>query len=342
MKIKYYIIYALFLTSIQRGYTQESIVMKVQFPYTTTLRSKSFKVPDVIVGKTPALVVTNDFVVVLRTFTEPLFQIFDYPDCEYLGAIGRLGKGPNELELPDARTGIRTQTGFKVFDEHKGYIYLNLLQYKKNKSFDIKDIKLPGELFILNDPIQLNDNVIIGLPEMWKTKKMNVRYNIQTEKITYFGEYPDVFPKRYRQLYWGAYWRHSVARPDGTKFASFFDEVKMFRIYNDSGNIEVEKVMKTFNLFEGNNFSKKPKKVYYSTVRATNKYIYALCLDAYRNKLFDSYPSIEIWDWHGNPVAKLILDHHIQSFDITPDGKGIYAMDRDISNEIFYYNLKFQ
>ena len=331
----------LFLTSIQKSYTQESIVMKVRFPYTTSLRSKAFKVQDVVIGKMPALVVTNDFVIVLRTFTEPLYQIFSLPDCKYLGGIGHLGKGPVDFELPDARTGMRTKEGFKIFDVNKGYIYVNLLQYKKKKGFDIKVIKMPGELYVLNDPIQLNDNVIIGLPEMWKTNKMYVRYNIQAEKITYFGEYPAVFPERYRHLYWGAYWRHSVSKPDGTKFASFFDEVKMFRIYNDLGNIEVEKVMKIFNLFKGNNFSKKPKKYYYKTVRADNRYIYALCLDAYRNKLLDSYPSIEIWDWNGNPIASIKLDHHIKSFDITPDGKGIYAMDREISNEIFYYDLNF-
>ena len=318
---------------------QEKIVKEIRFPYSATIKSKSFQVQDVVFGKTPALVVTNDYVVVVRTFTEPLFQIFSLLGLAYLGGVGRKGKGPDELEFPDARTAVKTNNGFKVFDVHKGYMYVDITGYKNKKEFTIKNLKVPGELYILNDAIQLNDSIIIGLPEGWKTDKLNVMYNIHTGKINYFGSYPTIFPERYKNLYWGAFWRHSVAKPDGTKFASYFNGVKMFRIYNASGRVEVEKIMKVFKLFEGKSFSQDPKKVYYNVVRAGDKYIYALDLDEYREKLLESYPAIEIWDWQGNPVARLTLDHHIQSFDISPDGNGIYAFDREITNEILYYDL---
>ena len=317
---------------------QEKIYTDVHFPIQKDVKSKSISVPIDLYGKTTSLVVTDDYIIFVRSFLDPLFYVFDIKNYSFLGSFGRRGKGPNEFELSDARTATKFKNGIRVFDIHKGFAYIDLSEFRSKKKYNIKFIRLPGELYLLNDAIQLN-NRVIGMPDIGKSDKMYVLYDLLSEKITYFGEYPEIFNKKYKKFFWGVFWRHSAAKPDCTRFVSFFDGVKMFRIYDENGDLKVEKIIKTFKIFEENSISKNPKKAYYKTIRVTDKYIYALCLDEFRNQLLRSFPVIEVWDWMGNPVCKLMLDQHIQTFDISDDGKILFAVDREVSDKLFIYEI---
>ena len=131
-----------------------------------------------------------------------------------------------------------------------------------------------------------------------------------------------------------------MVKPDGTKFASFFDKFKMFRIYNNSGVLEKEVIM----MINEDIFDPKRKRgtsmIYYRVVKVSNKYIYAMCMNEYSDKLLETNPSIEIWDWDGNPVAKLNMNNPIFTFDVTMDDKKLYCIDRVEIDKIFVYNLE--
>lgn len=315
---------------------------KINFPIERSITPNIVEVPPVIYAQTPGVVLSGNYLVVMRSFSNPLYSVFEVPDCKYLGDFGNLGRGPKEFEIPDARTATETERGFKIFDAIKGLLYVDITNFSINKKFTVNQLKLPGELIILNDPIQLNDSLIYGLPYVGKSEKLFVKYNIKSSEVSYFGEYPSFYPKKNREQYWGLLWRHSIVKPDKTKFAIFFDHFKMFRLYNSSETLEKEVIME----IPDNLFNPKRKSgnlmIYYSVVKATDEYIYALCMNEHLDELVNSNPTIEIWDWNGNPIAKLYMKNSIFSFDVTNDNKKLYCIDRQITDKIFIYNLNFK
>lgn len=321
---------------ILQGGSVKSNNEEIKFPIEKSINFTAIEVPPVVYAKTPGVVITGNYLIVMRSFSSPLYFVFEMPDFKYLGEFGRLGKGPNEFEVPDARTARATENGFKIFDTDKGLLFVDLTSFFPSKSFKVKQIKLPGELYILNDAVQINDSIICGMPYVGKTEKLYVKYNIHNSKLNYFGEYPAFFPKGNKDNYWGLIWRHSIVKPDGTKYASFFARFKLFRIYNNSGLLIKEKTMEVLeNILD----PKRKFVTYYDVIKATNQYIYALCLNGQLNET-DNYPTLEVWDWDGNPVAKLKLQNFVFSFDITKDNKKIYCMDREIEDKIFVYDLE--
>ena len=328
--LKFYFICFLLLL----GFNTNSKNGEIKFPIEKSISPSAIKVPPVIYAKTPGVVITGNYMVVMRSFSDPLYSVFEIPDCNYLGDFGTLGKGPKEFEVPDARTASATEKGFRIFDTRKGLLLIDITNFSINKSFEIEQIRLPGELYILNDPVQINDSIIYGMPYVAKSEKLFVKYNIQSSEVDYFGTYPSFCPKESKDNYWAMLWRHSVIKPDGTKFASFFARMKMFLIYNNSEVLEKEVLI---NIPE-NIFDPKRRRgnimTFYKEVKATNEYIYALCLNEPESKT-----SLEIWDWQGNPVAKLNLDNQIFSFDITNDNKRLYCIDQIIIDKIFVYEI---
>jgi len=60
----------------------------------------------------------------------------------------------------------------------------------------------------------------------------------------------------------------------------------------------------------------------------TQKFIYLLYSgNLYHSEFLDYGNEIFVYDWEGNPVKKLLLDRHINSFTVTADNNIIYASD---------------
>lgn len=66
---------------------------EIKFPVEKSISPSVYKVPPVIFAKTPGVVISGNYFIVLRTFSDPLYSVFEMPDCNYLGDFGTLGKG---------------------------------------------------------------------------------------------------------------------------------------------------------------------------------------------------------------------------------------------------------
>ena len=199
----------------------------------------------------------------------------------------------------------------------------------------------------MNDPLLLNDSIIIGKnfifsrPNEYKEqyKYKHVRYNNNSEQLSFFGPYPELYPIERKKLFPWIYSSNTLVKPDKTKFATFFIQVKMFRIYSSDGTIEKEVFLKKQKGFFDGQWIRKNAMKYYTCVRATNEYLYALCQNEHSHDLSKSKPTLEIWDWNGNPIAYLKLDQSICSFDVTDDNSKVYATSFNDMGEIFLYKI---
>jgi hypothetical protein len=324
----------------------------VKFPIEKSLISKTINTPPVIYSMSPGLVITGNYLVLIESQAEKIFSVFELPDCKYIGGFGKTGRGPKEFGPIDSQSATSTNGGIKLFDIYAGLLKIDLTNFASKKDFSIINLaKYSPKLQLLNDAFQINDSIICGIPYPQAEKMSNGKYisrfsqkpyircNIRSNFIDYFGEYPNLYPKKYSDNYWLIYFHKSVVKPDKKKFASFGTQVKMLSIYNSNGTLEKELIMKTQdNFFEGEYIRKNALK-YYEKVKATDKYIFAICENEHSHNLLENKPTLEIWDWNANPVAIFHLDRPVAAFEVTQDGKTIYFIDRKTQDKIFTYEL---
>ena len=311
------------------------------YPVRKNINSKILKVKPVIYSTRSSTILYDNYLVQIETWSDTLFQVFKLPDCKYIGGFGKKGRGPKELPFHDAYGAACYENGVIVYDVYKGFVFIDLTNFESDKNITIqKKIKLPEELMLLNSIFLLNDSIIIGsnnTQDKMRFKYKYTRYNIHSDKIDYFGQYPDHYPESRKKLYPFIYGTKTVVKPDETKFASFCWQVKMFRIYSSDGTIEKEVFLKKQKDFFDGQWIRKNAVKYYTCVRATNEYLYALCQDEHSHDLSGSNPTLEIWDWKGNPIAFLKMDQSICSFDVTDDNSKVYASSFNDMDKIFVY-----
>lgn len=322
---------------------------KKSSPVKENIVSKPIKVKPVIYSQTSSTVIFDNYFVDIEPYGDNIFSIFKLPDCKYIGGFGKKGRGPKEFPYPDAYSAVGYENGVLMYDIQKGFLFINLTKFESENEFTIeKQIKMPGELTPLNDPLLLNDSIIIGSNINFsrvdgykeKSKYKHVKFNNNSKDLSYFGPYPKEYSNERKELFPSIYSSNSIVKPDKTKFATFFIQVKMFRIYSSDGTIEKEIFLKKQkDFFEGQWIRKNAIK-YYTCVRATNEYLYALCQNEHSHDLSKSKPTLEIWDWKGNPIAFLKLDQSICSFDVTDDNSKVYATSFNDMDKIFSYKIK--
>ena len=315
----------------------------VRFPIEKELNYEIIQTEPVLLGKSTRLVICGKYIVFLRGRSEGLnlFSVFDLTSGNYIGDFGSFGRGPGEFPAPDVQNAVSTEDGFAFFDIIKGLVYVNIEELIKGKSFVRKQVRLPGELYSLNDAFLINDSVIIGMPYMGNADYMYVRLNYKTLHTEYFGEYPDIFVNKSTDELWAAFWRHSCVNLDGTRLVSFFDSQKMLRIYSQSGTLVKERVMETQEEYFSERYRRKYGLThYYKAVKSTDKYIYALCYGTQKKNFLKTNPVIEVWDWDGEPIARFQMANSILTFDVTLDNKRIYCVDNQATNKFFVYNIE--
>lgn len=349
MTIFFLIIYH-FLFSPITTYGQTTTLKNILFPIQKNLVYKSVQTPPIIYSMRPGFVITGKYLVMIEPKAENIFSLFELPNCNYIGGFGKLGRGPNEFEMPNAFSATKVTGGIRIFD--RGEYEVDFSKFKSSKTFTVtQTLKYPPQIQILNSPFRLNDSIIIGIPYPNSSdnqnknlinglsKKPYIRLNLISQKIDYFGEYPVIYPNKYFSNFWLIYFHNTVVRPDNQKFASFNLQIKMFRIYNANTTLEKEVIMKTQNDFFEVEWIRKNAYRFYNSVKATQKYIYAICENEYSNNLLNSKPTLEIWDWSANPIASFQLDRSVAAFEVTQDNSKLYFIDRQTQDKIFMCDL---
>lgn len=322
-----------------------SIQETVKFPIVRSMVSTSVPIPPIVMAVRPGIVITGQYLVLIDQACDNIFNLFKLPECDYLGGFGKTGRGPNEFGTIDSKSAYRTQKGINLFGVYTGLIEIGLKEFQKGKKIELNNpIKYSFNLQYLNDPICISDTLICGIPYpksiTTTIDKEYIRYNSRSNVSDFFGEYPKLYPLKYSSLYWMIFLRKTCVRPDNKKFASFYSNVKLIRIYNSDFILEKEILMETQpDLLDGVGIRSNPVR-YYNIAKATDKFIYAICESELLHNLYNNLPTLEIWDWDGNPIAKIKLDRPVAAFDITEDDSRVYFIDNETQDKIFTCNLK--
>jgi hypothetical protein len=320
---------------------QSNRTRKVDFPKQIKLINQAISIPPKIYAQLSSIIIYNNLLISIEPNNDTIFSVFKLPSCKFISSFGINGRGPNEFARPDARNAVATKLGLNLKDLSDRFINIDLSDFIKTNVFNISFTKLPGELEALNNGFQLNDSVICGMPYMGgRNNKPYIRYNLKTKKVETFGTWPELYPKEREKIFWLIYSGRSRVKPDKSMFATFMFDVKMFRIYKNTGELYKEVIIETQDNFFNGQWIRSYPLNYYTCIRATDSYLYALNEACSGPEMPKNLPTLEIWDWNGNPVAKIQLDISVSQFDITKDGKMMYCIDWSTMDKIFTYNLE--
>ena len=306
------------------------------FPVERTLSATEVEVPPVLLYPGYAQVL-GDKLMVYEIQRDTLFDFFQLPECRYLFSKGWKGRGPDDFPELNWKSFAPSGDGFEVF------------------GFDMKvrraaltgsDLRVSVEATItgggmVNGVFRLAPDRYV----MWGQPTDEFEYVMidrEGKVLREFGTYPDLAgrelspPERL-----SAYYKMSVLKPDGTRFASFYPVFKHWRLYDAEGGLLREISDQTGVLPPGVLPEEQPEwfQSYYALPVATDRYIYVLCENRRRNEPRHPTTELQVWDWEGNPVGCYELDRQIAPFAIAEQYGKLYGVNQTDIDKIYVYPL---
>lgn len=332
MKIVYIILIVLCFCSCSNGGKTEKVV-KV-FPIREKLHGEVYK------SSVPLFVprymgITGDYLYVYKEREKYKFVVYRIPEMEFLGEMGELGQGPNDFNLLDTRSFNQIEGGFQVVEasSHK----LKSVLFDNGKMIVTSSNSIPEQGYSGNGFYPLKDGDYLSLGRI-EDKLEYSMYNAETSTFTHIGEYPTWYNLSAQDTPFVVYLKNCVVNISQDRIAAFYSRFKRFRIYDTSMNLlhDVDVQIEPYGFSLGKPGELNPT-YYINRPYSIGKYIYSLCSLSQTNKHGNS--ELHVWDWEGNPIACYELERKISLFAICEKRGKIYALNNEVEDEFYIYDL---
>lgn len=277
--------------------------------------------------------VVKDKLVIYQSKADKLFTVFPLPFTGHSYAAGCTGRGPDEFIRIDVRSIVPYGDVFKVADADG---MLKEVAIDSGRVDVISKTKMN-----LNQPYN-------GAFEM---KDCYINMNQADEKYEYVisdkktGEmshvcpYPD-WASAGSSANIATYMKYTVPHPDGDRLAAFYTYFRKVRIIDQSG-----KILRDITLdFTGGTGAYEPATAssynaycFYPT--ATGDYIAVNYYDQKLNGPRKKTTEIQIWNWDGELLHRLICDKQFMRFTIDFDSGILFAVPAHDARHLYIADL---
>lgn len=296
------------------------------------------------------IVFLRDAVLVLDVKAEHFIHAFSERDFSPLGSFIRKGHGPKEeTDIWEIRAMDENQfllsTGTDIRLMHFDLATKTVDLIESYPAGNLKEVfKLEQTLVGFPDYEELSDREFMG-------------YDVIRETHFPFGPGFLSQLKDYtlsEQRYFSA--KNITVHPRKHLFAAVYHLFPVLRIYHSTtGDLKREVKLKTNQPFPDAlvdpniSLMQTRERVWenYLEIHSTESYIYASyvgkpLIELYPNDIIvpGDYPAeIHVWDWNGNPVRQIQLDHPIYSFTVSPDDKYLLATSLEREEHLLKFEL---
>lgn len=300
---------------------------------------------DSICPSPSRLLCLNDYVIILNnTPSGDCLYVYSLIDGSVHSSI-RKGRGPGEMisifDLDFIENGERLAL-LDFSAQHIQIIPSSALIRGDIKPSDFQSVDVSSGPLVIQ---------ITGQPQGVYTTVLNSDYRLMEIKTDGrripLGSYsPNIYKRKkdmfLNQAYMGrlVYNSHRNQIAIGCRYA---DQLEIFSIDNEDvvfikGPEDFEPKYTVVKTVDGEALNHdSDEKLGYTHIRADEEYIYALYSGKTNSESRATYGKIiRIFDWNGTLHRVLELDKEISSFDISGDGKNIFAVDGD---NVFIYQL---
>jgi hypothetical protein len=158
-----------------------------------------------------------------------------------------------------------------------------------------------------------------------------------------FGRYPESDLEGFER--YGQFMKENVAKPDGSRFATFYFRYNALKIFTSSGEriiaLKVNDPMIEDRLAEVTG-----DVLIRTTASASDEFIYTV--GYYKSREDFSTPDssltsfLEVWNWDGKPVHRASFDRFIDNYTVSEMHQKIYAYNKSDEDTIYEYNLPLE
>ena len=273
------------------------------------------------------------------------FSLYNLQSNKFVGRFIQRGRGPNEfnnLSYMDEYTLQDNERWLYMSDNNlKHIIKFNLSYYLQSGHTQVEllhqyDDKQIGRTHIINDSTFLaymfaqNKYGLRVFYRRYSTSGMQEEMNFTTNNIKNFDEFDKL---------WGAEQLHQD-KSMMVRAMTRMNLIHIINLSNPKSNITLTpKGQRHISLEELVQQPPTHTTVYYSCVKTTQNYIFAL----FHNQLLGEWQrkpqkvEIHVFDWNGCPLFKLHINEYLDSFCIDPTEKIMYAFDYD--ENVYQYDL---
>lgn len=326
-----------------------TIVEFIEFPVSKNLNFEEIDITnilaipgDVKIAMPGEITIHNDMIIVWDQETDWFFKIFTFEDFEYLGSLVRKGRGPDE-EI-DLAPFIRPHMDNILYQGTGNIKIARVNNYHNELALEVVQVyELPAEMFDDYDIFMLNGK-LYSSNGFRHIERDFQGFCIETGKLFEWGEKLPLSNSQISKLNQLRIplTKYTTVIPDSKLIATVYDVLPVIRIYEaENGHLvsEWHKTDRSSNLQilldNSADHIQDGLVRYYSRIKSTNDYIYAL----YSGKPVGDLPKnnvIHVLDWEGNTVMRFNLNiSSITSFDISPDNRHIVAISILDTNKIF-------
>ena len=306
---------------------------------------KGFKIGGKAEFKIVNLNIYDNILIATTISKQNILHLYDLNSLNHISSSIKVGSGPDEIHNPS----------FSVFNNQKGILWLNdlgeqsVIGYKinnliKQKKNSFAYIKPPSSTFPDNYFIPVKKSLFLyptRNPEYYfycANKKGVIIDSLNIKNKT--NIYPSVNKK---DLYY-ALWYHSTIHPSQEKIALAYMFADIIVGIDLKGNIIFQKQGPDLIKEEPQKIRSPNVKETYQKLKSDKDYIYGLYLgksiNSLKGKKYKSnHPNtIFVFNWEGDPIAEIKLEHPILDFAIDKKNKRIITYASNLG-EFVYYNL---
>ncbi|MGI5833927.1 MAG: hypothetical protein ACOX59_04850 [Bacteroidales bacterium] len=298
------------------------------FPSTIELEAKTLETDTAILAPSEMFIL-NDQLWILQSRNNPLFWVYSLDKGNFLYSTGYKGHSSNEFIHPGFMTiQLINEHTFTMLDNS----FLKTIEVSKDGILNVLKTESIFDLRPINGFVRLNDSLYCAFADCATGTESDFEYRIKnrnTNKESKFSEYPVLFNFEEKgdercQLYY----KYLVANAKENKFAAFYGYFNYIRIFKD---LELEKEI----FIEAIPFKadRENRKNYYKKPYSSEEFIYAPCFS----------DKIQVWDWEGQPIALLTLEHSFFRFTIDEKRQKLYtiSLGEENENKIRVYDIGF-
>lgn len=310
---------------------------------TDTVRLNRLSVNDEFLKPT-RLFVAQNHLVVAHTGMDHIFNAYSLPLTGEVVTGVSSGRGPKELIAPDMGSVVDEKGCFRIVDSD--------FRIKKIAITDEDVSIIDSEMLFLNDASVIVQNgmtysggyyIFPNWSDFSEGHKQYVRVDKEGNK-TPIGDYPKWGSSRGENEPFQDFINYAnirIGHPGDKKFAEFYARYRRMRILDIDGNVLSEAQVN----YPGPADIYAPGLTYrtYSGFPETNGKIISVLLanhDVTRTDAPDpDYSEVQIWDWNGNILKRLILVPRMSFTTVDFKGKMIYGVDSNDESSLFFADI---
>ncbi len=278
-------------------------------------------------GRVTTLQIHDSLIIAYDALQKEKVHFFDRTSGDYLGAFGTIGQGDKDLVAP-ANMIVSTKANIlSIYDVGRGGLLAASLSDVSPSTDKWLTIPLPDYSVRPREVYPIGREALLGVHG-----RPRLTLSRNGEIVAEYDEYPELPNHEGDQAAQRMFFLTqtlSAVSPDGTKMAQGTIIGSIMQIFG-LGESEIELLAErresepVFSVTKGQ-IGFLPETIFgFAGLQATDDNIYATILGVANPT---EYPSeIEVFDWEGNPVKKLVGDRQICCFCVDNRSGDIYAI----------------